>query len=329
MNRNPVITAPAGPTAAAPGDRPPTPAATPAGRRTPAPLDRLIAAQDGLVTRAQALAHGLSRDAVDRRLATRCWEPVHPRVYRDPARPGSERARIRAAVLWAGEGAVLTGAAAAWCWGLLATAPGHITVTVPRSRAPRPRDGIRVRRRDLAPADVSTHAGMAVAAPALAVLEAVLDPGIPGAALLERTLSGPGPDLAALTAAHARNLGAHGSAEIGRLLTVTSRQAAERALHRLRVLLVHDRIRGWRCGHETAGLVLALAFPGAGLAVEIDGEAGRGWRKAVLRRHGWRVLDLDPAEPWLRPAATLAALRLALSDRPGGPGGAAARRLAG
>ncbi|WP_344026466.1 hypothetical protein [Pseudonocardia kongjuensis] len=321
MNRNPVTRVPT-----------PTPTPTNAARPLPAPLARLVTAQDGLVTRAQALAHGLSRDVVDRRLAARRWEPVHPRVYRDPAGPTSERARIRAAVLWAGDDAVLTGAAAAWCWGLLATAPAEVTVTVPRCRAPRSRAGIRVRRRDLDPADVAGHAGMAVAAPALAVLETVLDPGVPGAELLERVLCGAGPDLAALTAAHARNLGAHGSAESGRLLAETSRRAADRAVHRLRVLLLRDRIRGWRCAHPVAGIVLPLAFPGAGLAVEIDGHAGAragsGWRQAVLRRHGWRVFVLDPAEPWLRPAATLTALRLALTRRPGGPGGGAAGRAA-
>lgn len=59
------------------------------------PLARLFAAQDGLVTRAQALAHGLSTDQVDRRLAARRWIPVHPASTGTPptgraSGPGSE-----------------------------------------------------------------------------------------------------------------------------------------------------------------------------------------------------------------------------------------------
>ena len=75
--------------------------------------------------------------------------------------------------------------------------------------------------------------------------------------------------------------------------------------------------------------VVGMAGRGVSFAKVPAGHAGGGWRRAVLRRHGWRVIALDPADPWLRPAATLAALRLALSGRPGGPGGAAAGRLAG
>ena len=302
------------------------------------PLAELVAAQGGLLTRAQALQHGLSPDAVDRRLAARHWVPVQPRVYRDTRHPVTEELRVRAVVLWAGEGAVLTGAAAAWWWGLLDAAPETVTVTVPRRRAPRPRAGIQVRRRGLDPADVAGHAGIAVVAPALAVLEAALEPHVAGEALLIRTLAGAGagagagesgpahvPDLAALTAARARTVGAHGSAAIGRMLASASRQAGEHALQRLRALLVRHGVPGWRCEHEVAGVVLRLAFPAARIAVEIAGAApakrpgtgiglgagdgeGAGWRHAVLRRNGWRVIVLDPADPWRRPCATVAAV---------------------
>lgn len=305
------------------------------------PLDDLLAAQDGLLTRAQAVGLGVSPDAVDRRLAARRWLPVHPRVYRDTRHPATDAGRVRAAVLWAGEGAVLTGAAAAWWWGLLPAAPRTVTVTVPRRRAPRNRADVQVRRRSLDPADVVHADGIAVAAPAPAVLEAALEPGVAGEALLTRVLCGAVdgaravPDPAALAAAYARNAGAHGSAAIGRMLAAASRRAGEGAMHRLRALLVTGRFRGWRVDHETAGVVLALAFPDARLAVEIRGAdpaaagCGAGWRRAVLRRNGWRVLVLDPSDPWRRPAATLAALGAALSGRPTGPGGATTGRAAG
>ncbi|MBC3190164.1 type IV toxin-antitoxin system AbiEi family antitoxin domain-containing protein [Pseudonocardia sp. C8] len=311
----------------------------------PTALDALIAAQGGLVTRSQATRLGLSPDAIDRLLAARRWVPAHPRVHRDVRYPATEETRVRAAVLWAGAGAVLTGAAAAWWWGLLDTAPEVVTVTVPRRRAPRPRAGVQVRRRGLDPADVAEHAGLAVAAPALAVLESALDPDVAGEAYLARILVGaagtagagragriaaPPPDLAALAAARARNAGAHGSATTARMLTSAARQASTSAVHRLRALLVQERLPGWCSDHEVAGVVLRLAFPASRVAVEVRGDGpdplarpgGPAWRHAVLRRQGWQVHTLEPADPWQRPEATLAGLRGALAGT--GPAGRAA-----
>ncbi|MEQ3551580.1 hypothetical protein WIS52_13985 [Pseudonocardia nematodicida] len=321
-------------TRTAPDDRRSGPRTHPPSPRDDEALDRLIAAQAGVVTRAQAVAHGLSPDTVDRRLAARRWRPEHPCVYRDARHPATDGARVIAAVLWAGEGAVLTGAAAAWWWGLTGPgpAPDVVTVTVPRRRAPRSRPGVTVRRRGLPAADVVRHAGIAVAAPAFAALEAAVELGdAAGPALLGRLVTGPGPrtgapavDLAALTAAHRRNLGAHGSAATGRLLATVSRSATASALRRMRALLVRDGTDGWRVDHAVAGIVVRLAFPAARLAVEIRGDGpdddGRGWRRAVLRRQGWRVLVLDPADPWARPGATLAAVRHAVAGNPAGSG---------
>lgn len=303
-------------------------------------LEALLDAQAGVLTRAQARAAGLSPDAVDRRLAARRWLPVQPRVYRDAQRPDTAEARVRAAVLWAGEGAVLSGAAAAWWWGLPVGPPATVTVTVPRRRAPRPRAGIVVRRRELGPLDVTDHRGVAVTGRALTVLEAAVElGGGGGAGLLDRVLAAPpgtgGLDAARLAAAHARNLGARGSATAGELLAGAARRARAGAGHRVRAALVRARVTGWRCDHPVAGVVVPLAFPAARVAVEVRGGppaaggdagevlaagAGDGWRRAVLRRQGWRVLVLDPAEVLHRPGRVVAAVRHALADRPSGPG---------
>ncbi|WP_075299553.1 MULTISPECIES: hypothetical protein [unclassified Pseudonocardia] len=295
-----------------------------------------------MLSRGQAVRAGVSPDAVDRRLAARRWVPVHPRVYRDTTYAVTDAGRLRAAVLWAGEDAVLTGAAAAWWWGLIPDAPVTVTVTVPRRRAPRPRPEVQVRRRGLNQADVVHRDRIAVAAPALALIEAALEPHVAGEALLTRVLSGAGtggarsvPDLATLTAALGRYRGAHGSSAVARMLASATGQAVEHAQHRLRALLVQERVTGWRSEHQIAGVVLRLAFPDARVAVEIRGASsvgdgcGAGWRRAMLRWHGWRVLVLDPSDPVGRPAATLAALGAAVSGRPAGPGGATARRAAG
>lgn len=308
-------------------------------------LDDLLAAQAGVLSRAQAVAAGLSTDTVDRRLAARRWLPVHPRVYRDADRPDTAEARVRAVVLWAGEGAVLSGAAAAWWWGLLPRVPEVVTVTVPRRRAPRPRAGIVVRRRSLDPADVAVRRGLAVTGRAWSVLEAAVELPGTGAALLDRVLSappGPGvPDLAELTAAHRRTLGAHGSRAAGELLAGAARRVRAAAGHRVRAALVRSGVTGWRCGHPVAGIVVPLAFPAHRVAVEVRGASGPDpdavpgtapgtgsgddWRRAVLRRQGWRVLVLDPADVLHRPDAVLVAVRGALAGRPPGPGAPALR----
>ncbi|ANY05991.1 hypothetical protein [Pseudonocardia sp. HH130630-07] len=287
------------------------------------------------MTRAQAVRLGLSCDAIDRRLAVRRWVPTHPRVYRDARWPLTEASRMRAAVLWAGAGAVLSGAAAAWWWGLLEVAPVTVVVTVPRRRAPRSRPGVQVRRRDADPADVTEHAGVAVAIPAAAVLQAVQEPGIAGEELLTGMLcgaaDGPAPGLDALLLAQARTGGAHGSARTGRLLATAVHRAVGHGRHRLRELLVRHRVPGWRTDHVIAGVVLPVAFPRERVAVEIRGggsgpdACGAAWRRAVLRRHGWHTVTLDPSDPIRRPVATVQAIGAALAGRPQDPGGASAR----
>ncbi|MDT7579146.1 MAG: hypothetical protein QOK35_410 [Pseudonocardiales bacterium] len=157
----------------------------PPHRRLAALLDR----QAGVVGRAQALAAGLAPREVDRLLARRLWCPVHPRVYRAAGRPLTDEARVRAAVLWAGDGAVVVGAAAVWWHGITAAEPATVGVAVPR-RCPGPRPGVVVRRQVLPPVDVVSLRGLAVAVRPLALLDAAVEAGAGGAALLRRALGG-------------------------------------------------------------------------------------------------------------------------------------------
>lgn len=272
----------------------------------------LLRRQAGVVSRAQALASGLSPDVVDRRVATRAWVPQQPRVYRDRTHPANATARVWAAVLWAGEDAVLSGAAAAW-WHGLAPAPADadpVTVTVPRRRSPRPRPGIAVRRRDLPPRDRDRVRGLAVTGPALSALEAGVEKG---GAFLDAALRA-GADLEAVTQAYARNLGSHGSAGGHTLLVATARRSGLAARHRLVRALRAARVGGWRTDHPALGIVVELAFPQARIAIEVrdptrgldDGrQARQAWRHAVLARAGWRVLCYSADDP---PGAVLAAI---------------------
>ena len=140
-------------------------------------LGEVLATQAGVVSRVQALESGLSPREVDRRVARRRWHPVHPRVYLAGDALPSDEARVWAAVLWAGEGAVLSGAASAWWWGLPVRPPSTVGVIVPRRRAPGRRPGVVVRRRTLPVADVAAHRGLPVTALPLTVLETALEIG--------------------------------------------------------------------------------------------------------------------------------------------------------
>src|SRR5437016_5048795 len=79
--------------------------------------DRAIAAlaerQPGLVTRAQALERGLTESAIGRRLAAGRWKRVHSGVYRLAGAERTWEQELRAHLLPAGPGAVVSPSSAA------------------------------------------------------------------------------------------------------------------------------------------------------------------------------------------------------------------------
>ncbi len=277
-------------------------------------LDALLARQAGVISRDQAIGSGLSRDAVDHRLRLRRWRPLHPQVYLVGGHRYDDEVQVRAAVLWAGEGAVLSGVAAAWWHGLAERAPTTVGVTVARRRHPRSRSGVSVRRRELAADDLVERDGMVVTAPPLTVLEAAVELGDSGGLLLDRALQR-SVRFPAVYAAYCRNLGSHGSASAGRMLVAAadrSTSAAERLLARL---LRESGAAGWHRGFPTAGYVIDIAFPAARVAIEVDGwawhqDAARAQadkrRQNVLVRHGWTILRYTWHDLTTRPRSVLA-----------------------
>src|SRR5262249_3291902 len=145
-------------------------------------------------------------------------------------------ASTRAAVAWAGTGAVASGLTAAWWWGLRDWAPGAVEVTVPRTRSRRCQVGVLLRRRDLDPADLVVVRGLAVTALPLTVLDAVAAlSNDSGRALLDRALQRR-VSFTELHAAYCRSFGRHGTPWLGQLLRQAADRAcsqAERVLHRL------------------------------------------------------------------------------------------------
>ncbi len=121
-------------------------------------LDALAHDQDGLITRRQALAAGASADAIRHQLgAGRRWQVVVPGIYATFTGPLAEIHRLRAAVLHAGDGAVITGVAACRMTGLryVPHDPVDVDVLVHRRRHPLDVGFIRVHRTARLPDAVS------------------------------------------------------------------------------------------------------------------------------------------------------------------------------
>ncbi len=296
-------------------------------------LQDVIADQAGVITLAQAVAGGMSAATVHRRARTGEWTRLHPRVYLVGGHRLTDEARVRAAWLWAGEGAIVTGAAAAYWHRMIDRAPEIVEVTVPRARKLRPQPGVRLLRRDLAFPDLVGIRGIWLAAAPFAALEtAVTVPD--GSTFLDRALQRH-VRFPAFYRAFCRNIGRHGSSEAGRLI-IAAADRADSAAERLLVKLLREAgITGWVLGHPFGRYRIDLAFPEAKVAVEVDGwawhvdaERFRNDRRKgnAIAREKWDLLrftwhDLDG-----RPSETVKEIEDMISEK--GPGAAPVQLLA-
>ena len=145
----------------------------------PDALGLILRGQGGLVTTRQLLTYGWSSGTIARRLEAPHgrWRRVLPHVYASFDHELDERQRWRAALLYCGDGARLTGVAALTLR-RLRHLPSELTsdnveVAVPRQRSCRDRDFVQVRRTSRAPTGgtVDGYATMSVA-------RAVVDAGV-------------------------------------------------------------------------------------------------------------------------------------------------------
>jgi hypothetical protein len=135
--------------------------------------------QHGVATRGQLLTAGVTRMEISTRLRTGALIRVHPGVYRVGHRAPSIEATYLAAVFACGEGALLSGCAAAHLLGLTKGTPSPPEVTSPTQRLV---PGVRTHRsRTPDPRDATTHRGVPVTTVPRTIVDlaAVLD----GAAL--------------------------------------------------------------------------------------------------------------------------------------------------
>jgi hypothetical protein len=99
------------------------------------PLDwrELIASQDGVISRQQALRGGLTPEQWQWRIETR-WQAVLPGVAVGHTGPLTEQQQVQAAVLYAGSGAHLTADAALVQLGMRLRSPAVVHVAIPDHR---------------------------------------------------------------------------------------------------------------------------------------------------------------------------------------------------
>jgi very-short-patch-repair endonuclease len=113
--------------------------------------------REGIVTRAQLLAAGVSGSAIVRALRSGRLHPIYRGVYSTLAPElATEDALLIAALLAAGDGAVLSHGTAAWRWSIIPAPRAMVEIAVPQRRTERP--GLTLHRCHLRPDDLTPHA---------------------------------------------------------------------------------------------------------------------------------------------------------------------------
>lgn len=138
--------------------------------------DRVIAAiaerQHGIVPLRQLHHAGITRRMVEIRVRAGRLHRIHHGVYAVGHRALSNEGRWMAAVLAAGDGAVLSHRSAAELWGLLRAKGGPRHVTIPTVSGRRRRPGLDIHRsRTLLPRDITMRASIPVTTPARTVAD--------------------------------------------------------------------------------------------------------------------------------------------------------------
>ncbi|GAA1480921.1 type IV toxin-antitoxin system AbiEi family antitoxin domain-containing protein [Gordonia sinesedis] len=293
-------------------------------------LRRLLAIQDGVITRRQARDCGLSDSAISRRVGTGEWIAVARGVLRVADRTVDDRIRARIAVAAVGERAVLAGGSAAWWHGLTDRVPSPHLVLAPRGRHGATIPGVRVWHRDVTDEDVVVRDALRVTAMPLTVLDASVDLGVwvMDAALLRKRVTIP-----QLAQAQIRNRGRRGSPRSRAMLAAMSAGARSEAERLLLALLRRSAITGWRANYPvdcrdsapaargSNGYLIDVAFPAVKVAIEIDGFAFHS--DAVAFQHdrrrqndlvaaGWTVLRFTWHDLVDRPAYVITRIRAAV-----------------
>jgi very-short-patch-repair endonuclease len=296
----------------------------------PVALSDIAASQRGLVTRAQALASGLTPSALLRRVRSGDLVAVHPNVYRVPGAPVAWEQRAVAAALAAGPRAAVSHRAAARIWRLL-DLDAPIEIVVPRARGPRLAGVVVHRSTDLTAAHVTVRDGITVTKP----LRTMVDLGavVPWWLVRESLDAGVANKLFSVAAVDAERerLARCGRDGCGVLLlalerstlTTQSRTKLEARFARLsrRFGLPHAEFQHRVRDHGRFLGQVDFAYPDLRIAIEVDGWETHGSPTAMTADYvrqnkliaaGWVVLRFTWHQVTHEQAAVAAVVRAAL-----------------
>jgi len=303
------------------------------GERQPRHVNELIAwladTQHGVVARYQLVTLGLSKSAIDGRVASKHLRLLHRGVYAVGHKALTAEARYVAAVLTFGRGTVLSHRSAADLWEIAPYAGATIDITPPR-KGRRSRRGLVVHHGRLDPADATTRSAIPITTVARTFIDLaeIVDPTRLARAL-ERAEKLNLLDMRAIDAARSRAHGHHGLARLTQALAgyvpdERTRSNWERdfidfcAAHQLQPPQINTII----CGYEVDAV-----WPSAKLIVELDSwthhrtrasfERDRA-RDADLAVAGYRVIRITWRRLRDEPNKTAALLRT-LVRQPGAP----------
>ncbi len=304
----------------------------PPGQAREVALAELAAAQAGRVSRAQLVALGFGRRAIEHRLARGRLHRVHRGVYAVGHTAAAPTSRAIAALLLAGPDAVLSHDAAAAIWGLRREVDGPIDVTIPGREPSRHRE-LRVHRTQrLAPWEVDQCLGLPLTSPARTLLDLAgrLDGrGLRWAVEEGRVLGIVTVD--ELVHATAQHRGRRGVARLRRVLAASAdvplrtRSGGERGLIDL---ILAAELPAPRANVRLHGWEVDLHWPQEGLVVELDGfrfHASRSAferdrrKDAALQARGLRVVRLSWRQVRDEPEIVVGLLRRLLANEPRRP----------
>jgi predicted transcriptional regulator of viral defense system/very-short-patch-repair endonuclease len=138
------------------------------GRTVDREMARLATRAHGVVTRSELVRGGLTPEQIRQRTIRGALIVVHRGVYRVGHRAPSVEAHYLAAVLACGEGALLSGRAAAHLWGLLKGPAPAPEVTAPTERRVK---GVETHRARRAKRETTTWRGIPVTTPARTLVD--------------------------------------------------------------------------------------------------------------------------------------------------------------
>lgn len=124
--------------------------------------------QDGVFTRDQAIAAGLTRNQIQWNLQTGRWDQMFPCVYRIHGGAAKPIHRLRGALLWAGEGSIASHLSAAYLWNIVDRFPPiEVTARVKH----KPISDIALHHRKIADSESKIIDGLAVTTPVRTLLD--------------------------------------------------------------------------------------------------------------------------------------------------------------